>query len=55
MAGLRHKQFIEPRKMRDEDGDVVDRVFVTDLGEKWLLENQQELNLRLPGDEDMPI
>jgi hypothetical protein len=52
VAGLRHKQFIELRTVEDHNGNRLDSVFGTDLGEKWLLDNQQELNLRLP---DIPF
>jgi hypothetical protein len=55
IAGLRHKEFIQFRNVEDQNGDFVDRLFVSDLGEKWLLANQQELNLRLPRDEDIPF
>jgi hypothetical protein len=55
IAGLKHKGFIEFKNMEDSNGEDVVRIFVTDLGEKWLLDNQQELNLRLPADEDIPF
>jgi hypothetical protein len=55
IAGLRHKGLIQFKSVEDQNGDFVDRLFVSDLGEKWLLANQQKLNLRFPPDEDIPF
>jgi hypothetical protein len=55
LAGLKHKKFVEMKNVEDSNGYLVEHVFVTELGEKWLLDNQQELNLRLPKDEDIPF
>jgi hypothetical protein len=55
VAGLKHKKLVEFQNVEDQNGEFVARLFVTDLGEKWLLENQQNLNLRLSTDEDIPL
>jgi hypothetical protein len=52
---LKHRKFFEMKNVEDSNGYCVDHVFVTELGERWLLDNQQELNLRLPKDEDIPF
>jgi hypothetical protein len=59
IAGLKYKKFIQFQKVTDLEGDVVDRLFLTDLGEEWMLGNQHKLNLRVPDqdtkDEDIPF
>jgi hypothetical protein len=55
IAGLKYKKFIQFRQVTDLEGEVVDRLFLTDLGEQWLLENQHKLNLRVPEQEDKDI
>lgn len=60
LTGLKRKGLVEARTAYDGNGDPYDNWFVTELGEEWLLNNQDTLNLGLPvspeiSDEDIPF
>jgi len=57
LSGLKRKKYIETRTVEDQNGNVYDSLFVAELGEGWLINHQDELNLKIDKivDEDIPF
>jgi hypothetical protein len=52
---LLNKNLIKTYFSRDDNGDPYSMVEITAEGENWLVENDDQLNLRLPVSEDVPL